>query len=450
MIELVQQLALLDGLVSNWEMIRAKMGPVDPAREQELAHIAARLSAAASPGEIVRAVDDLFELVEDTPAYDYIRQLLARLQLGDEWAFKVRNEISVAPAGPEEAALLQETVIKTGQALGGAAGTTDEPGVVTVPVFFATNRRGDETQPLEKRFSGDPAATIKMGLAHVTIPVARHKVGKIETPAWWNLFVDQKDASRYVLLRNVERLGSPDFCTRLGRAVSDSGWGSVLVFLHGYKVTFEEAARRAAQLSYDMKFQGAVVLFSWPSLGAAFAYLADEDRAALSAERLVEFLRILEGGPWEQVHMVAHSMGNRVMMLGLADNPPPALPVGQIVFVAADVYTEMFEQKFPKMSGIGKLKTSYASKADRALLLSSWLHRGTRIGFTRHEPFVKKGMETIDASRVDTSLLSLGHSYFGDKRLVITDLGYLLREGLPAARRGLDQPPGKGYWNFPR
>jgi hypothetical protein len=63
---------------------------------------------------------------------------------------------------------------------------------------------------------------------------------------------------------------------------------------------------------------------------------------------------------------------------------------------------------------------------------------------------VMKGMETIDASTVDTSLLSLGHSYFGGKRTAITDLGYLIREGLPAARRGLEQPLGKDYWDFPR
>ena len=142
-------------------------------------------------------------------------------------------------------------------------------------------------------------------------------------------------------------------------------------------------------------------------------------------------------------------MGNRVVVLGLADNPPPLLPIGQIVFVAADVYVETFEQKFPKMSGIGKLKTSYTSKTDLALLISSWLHsRFTRIGIVRGEPFARPGMETIDASAVDTSLFSLRHSYFGDERTVISDLGYLIREGLPAARRGLTQPAGKDYWDF--
>jgi esterase/lipase superfamily enzyme len=445
MVELLQQFAMLDGLLSNWGAIRAKMGPASAAREQNLAKIAARLAAADSLGEIARALDDLLELVEDTPAHDYVRQLLVRSQLEKE---KVRGDLSAAPAQIEDAALLLKIVTMTGQALGGAAGA--EVDAKVIPVFFATNRKGDETQPAEKRFSGDPADTITLGLAQVTIPVAKHKIGKVETPAWWNLFADDKDASRYVVLHGVERLASADFCTKLSRAVTDGGRGSVLVFLHGYNVTFEEAARRAAQFSYDIKFQGAVVLFSWPSLGTTFGYFADEERAALSAGGLVEFLRILDGGPWEQVHLVAHSMGNRVVVVALADNPPPALPVGQIVFVAADVYVEMFEQKFPKMSGIGKLKTSYASNSDRALLLSSWLHRATRIGITRGEPFVMKGMETIDASTVDTSLLSLGHSYFGNKRTAITDLGYLLREGLPAARRGLEQPLGKDYWDFPR
>jgi esterase/lipase superfamily enzyme len=444
MIEMLQQFAMLDLLLSNWDAIRTKMGPASAAREQDLAKIAVRLAAANSPDEISRVLDDLLERVEDTPAYDYVQQLLARSDLPEE---KVRGHLAAAPAQIEDAALLRATVTTTGQALGAAVSA--EADVKVVPVFFATNRKADETQPAEKQFSGDPARTITLGLAQVTIPVA-HELGKVETPAWWNLFADAKDASRYVVLRAVERLASADFCTKLGRAVTDGGRGSVLVFLHGYRVTFEEAARRAAQFAFDIKFQGAVVLFSWPSLGITLGYFADEDRATLSADRLVEFLRILEGGPWEQVHLVAHSMGNRVMVAALADNPAPALPLGQIVFVAADVYVEVFEPKFSKMGSIGKLKTSYASKADRALLLSSWLHNAPRIGITRGEPFVMQGMETIDASTVDTSLMSLGHSYFGDKRTAITDLGFLIREGLPAGRRGLDQPLGKDYWNFPR
>jgi esterase/lipase superfamily enzyme len=251
------------------------------------------------------------------------------------------------------------------------------------------------------------------------------------------------------LLQRAEPLENAEFCTQLGRAVTENGGRSVLVFLHGYKVTFKEVARRAAQFSYDTQFQGAVVLFSWPSQGGILGYFADEERAGVSAARLIDFLRILEGGPWDHVHLVAHSMGNRVVVLGLgADKPPPALPFGQIVFVAADVYVQIFEQMFPNMTGIGELKSSYTSKADRALLLSSWLHRAPRIGIINGEPFTRTGMETIDASTADTSLLGLRHSYFAGT--VVEDLGYLLREGPPAARRAVVQPQGTVYWEFRR
>lgn len=35
--------------------------------------------------------------------------------------------------------------------------------------------------------------------------------------------------------------------------------------MHGFNVKFEEAVLRAAQIKYDLKFAGEVVLFSWPA-----------------------------------------------------------------------------------------------------------------------------------------------------------------------------------------
>ncbi len=45
------------------------------------------------------------------------------------------------------------------------------------------------------------------------------------------------------------------------------------------------------------------------------------------------------------------------------------------------------------------------------------------------------GLESVDVSAVDTSLL--GHSYYGDNKSVVADLRLLLRE-----RRGAAQRPG--------
>jgi esterase/lipase superfamily enzyme len=112
------------------------------------------------------------------------------------------------------------------------------------------------------------------------------------------------------------------------------------------------------------------------------------------------------------------------------------------------------EPKFPRIPGGDRAFTSYASKSDRALLVSAGLHRMSRVGFIKDEPFVTDGLVTVDASAVDTGLLGLGHGYVYGKRSVLTDVGLLLREGLPAARRGLREvslrrEPAKRYWSFP-
>jgi esterase/lipase superfamily enzyme len=141
-------------------------------------------------------------------------------------------------------------------------------------------------------------------------------------------------------------------------------------------------------------------------------------------------------------------MGNRVMLYGLSGNAWPSSKLAQVVFVAADVYVETFRELFPKIREKGSHYTSYASKSDRALLLSSILHKADRIGIAKGDPFVIDGMETIDATRVDTGFL--GHGYFAQKASVITDLADLLGKGLPASRRNLYQPPAKRYWDFKR
>jgi esterase/lipase superfamily enzyme len=270
----------------------------------------------------------------------------------------------------------------------------------------------------------------------------------VETPKWWSLY-PKTDKERFVVLADVQRLQQAQFNERLSAAIAaeDSG-GDLLVFIHGYNVTFEDAARRAAQLSYDLRMRGVVILFSWPSLGRNLGYWADEDRAAASAIALANFLQSLAQGSWRRIHVMAHSMGSRVLLHGLADNPLTNVALGQIIFVAADVFVDVFRQRFINIPRTGHLVTSYVSKADRALWFSNLMHRASRVGFLQTEPFVMDGLETIDASWVNTSVL--GHSYYGDERTVINDVGYLVREGFPAARRGLQQMPGKRYWNFAR
>lgn len=455
----LQQIALTDALLDSWGAIRLRLGKITRAFDAELAQVALRLAAADSAEKLARSLDDLIDLIRDTAAEPYVRSLIARAAVPPAPSSPVpslsvtgsilpgNQRVLREPPSPKEAAPAPPAPARAGGVMPDiqwrlARFLTADMKSTPVPIFFATNRTRSGIP--EEYFAGEPASALTFGQAVVNIP-ERHQTGHLESPAWWNVFADKHDDRRYAVLRNVQTVDEPAWKTQL----ESVGAADLLVFLHGYKNTFEDAARRAAQVAHDMRFAGPVVLFSWPSLGQFLGYNGDETRAEASGEDFAAFLKSLEGGPWKRVHVMAHSMGNRVMMSGFADNPRAHVPLSQIVFLAADVYRETFEKKFPKMAGCGDLVTSYASKADRALLLSSRLHAGNRIGFVSGgQPYVTAGLETIDASLVDTGIL--GHSYFGDVRSVLTDIGYLLRECLPASRRGLQPGSGNKYWLFPK
>ncbi len=187
------------------------------------------------------------------------------------------------------------------------------------------------------------------------------------------------------------------------------------------------------------------MLFSWPSQGKLLGYSGDEERAVSSGDVMAGFLNSLEPGPWTRVHILAHSMGNRVMLLGLADNPRPKLPIGQLVFAAADVFVPMFEEKFVKLQAGGLLPaTSYASKDDRALTMSSHLHSGPRVGLVGDEPYQTEHLESIDATSVDRGVL--GHGYWSSVPALLGDLKDLLQYGHTPLERKL-KSVGK-YWTF--
>lgn len=441
MIELVQQLAVLDVLLGNWDGVLVRMGAPDRLRDEALAVVAARLAAARSPEEIDLVLDDLLDIVQDTPAYEYVRDLIARARIAPELMTRTRGLADASAFTKEDEALLGDSSGMAGRSLGRMIGSGHEPYLVNV--YFATNRKRLEHGA--ELFSGEADLTgFSCGLAEVTIPVGVHRKGRLEQRPWWQPLHDKDDPRRYVVLGRVDQLTKDLFISRLA---SDKGsCDELLVFMHGYNVTFEDAARRAAQFAYDLQFRGRVLLYSWPSLGSFAGYMADEERAFLSSPQFAEFVGMLNEGPWTKVHLLAHSMGNRVMLYGLSGGAWPSGKLDQVVFVAADVYVDTFSQLFAKISGKGRF-TSYASRRDRALLLSNILHKAERIGHCKDEPMVLPGLETVDATKVDTGLL--GHGYFADKASVISDIAELLDQGRRAAERKLIyQPLTKQYWDF--
>ncbi len=446
----LQQIALVEALLSHWDAVRMRLGAATPALLREFEALGQRLLAVSAVGELARVLDDLLELARGTAADAYVRELVRGASLGDASAFK-SAETASAQIGIVEggAGQVLDVVQRGARALGTALARGPAPdGAERVPVLFATNRESTPTAGSTpgKGYGGELADETTFGVAWVSIP-AGHRQGRIEAPRWWDLLADARDTRRFFVPTAIQDMAREEFEASIEKSSQAADSCELLVFLHGFNVSFEEAAMRAAQFASDANFSGLVLLFSWPSAGRQSAYAGDEERAECSAEPLAEFLRSLEQGPWKKVHLLAHSMGNRPMLGALADHERARLPLGEVVFTAADVYLPTFRQKFPKALGRGPVSaTSYATRGDLALRLSRWLHgQSDRLGLVTTTPFVFDGLETVDASVVGGD--GLGHGYWSSQRSLITDLRTLLLQGLHARERGLDRVGG--YWAFP-
>ena len=128
------------------------------------------------------------------------------------------------------------------------------------------------------------------------------------------------DAAKHFILTKIDPSASVDAFAASARAqIGKSQRREALVFIHGYNSDFESSVFRAAQLAVDLDIDGAVFMYSWPSKGSLFGYIADGAQVIRPMVRsLQEFLDIVvQKTGAERVHVVAHSMGNRYLLEAL-------------------------------------------------------------------------------------------------------------------------------------
>lgn len=84
-------------------------------------------------------------------------------------------------------------------------------------------------------------------------------------------------------------------------------------------MTFDDALRRGAQLARDLNYDSSLFVFSWPSKGRPWRYGTDRGSANKAAASLATFLEMVGAASGAaKIHIIAHSMGNRVLLAALA------------------------------------------------------------------------------------------------------------------------------------
>ncbi len=312
-----------------------------------------------------------------------------------------------------------------------------------VDVYYATDRaRTGQSDPRE--FYGTQRNThLELGVAQVTIPET-HVSGTVERPSVWRLEFNPSP-TKHILLKSVEPVNADAFFGRLQGEFTADPQRDLFVYIHGFNHSFEYAAQRAAQITFDMGNAAVPVLFSWPSRNKTAGYFADAAVVRLSGRRLAVFLEdLVQRSGARTVHVLAHSMGSRALtdaleIMALRRNAKPQDPpvLGQVMFAAPDVDTELFAAMANVFKPLAKRTTLYASSTDWALVSSHKLHGTTpRAGLGGDLLLASSGIDSIDMTAMGEDMLA--HNYFSNDSSALADMATLFwQDASPAQRCGL-------------
>lgn len=330
-------------------------------------------------------------------------------------------------------------------------GGRGKPDFVKLPIHFATDRNIVETDDLNELF-GTERSDLKYGITEVSIP-HDHKIGEIESPSIWK-FEFSEDPAKHIMMHEINIMDKERFFNSLSSSIQRSKKKSTFLFIHGYNTSFSDAAKRTAQISYDLLFEGKAVFYSWPSQASTVKYAKDEANIEWSRHNIKLFLNdYLSRSGAEEIFLVAHSMGNRGLTRAIievvSEKPELRDKIKEIILAAPDIDADVFKRDIaPQMvSKVQKPITLYVSSDDLALKASKELHGNPRAGDSGQGMVIVDGVETIDASGIDTSFLS--HSYFADTSSIISDIFDLIQSGKRALNREslkLMKLSNKIYW----
>lgn len=302
----------------------------------------------------------------------------------------------------------------------------------TVEEYYATDRDfiGDAEHG---KLYGKSRASLTYGYLKLSRPPG-HAIGRLQKD---DLTGDSLKC--FVLRQHNLRMNETEFLKELFGNEKHGAAGDILLYVHGFNTTFEQAAVTMARVASDLDFRGRAVFFSWPSNGKVMGYVGDQNNTDWSSKNLTLFLKELaQKAQPKSICILAHSMGNRETVnafAGLMADAPALMDRFRLIIMAApDVDSAIFERDFaPVLKRSGAKVTLYVSRNDRAMELSKDVNGYVRLGGVDGYPFVHPGIDTVDVTNLADGYL--GHDYFTTSRQVLSDIYYIIKNKLDAKDR---------------
>jgi Alpha/beta hydrolase of unknown function (DUF900) len=135
-------------------------------------------------------------------------------------------------------------------------GPAAKPEWVTLTAYYATNRQqGSSTDGLLSCTGKQNAGGITFGKTVISIPTHRAR-GDLNLPLNLWLFELPANPSKHFIIKSVAALQRQTALIEMRNRISTTYRKSLLIFVHGYNVPFNDAALRTAQLAHDLNFPG--------------------------------------------------------------------------------------------------------------------------------------------------------------------------------------------------
>ena len=246
-------------------------------------------------------------------------------------------------------------------------------------LVVSTRARSDEPGVV---YSGDRAPVGEISIVDIAAPV-EHETGRLELP----LDGSRLNVHEHFIANGIDFIGDEPtqrVTDWFERQVSD---GSVLIFVHGYNVTFDAAVFGLAQMKIDSGMRQAPVLFAWPSSGRLNGYLYDRESANYSRDDLENLITgIASREEVRDITIFAHSMGSWLTMEALRQyvirNGEINDKISNVVLASPDLDVDVFWRQMDTLGPDRPPFTILVTQDDRALWFSRLIAGASRLGGT--------------------------------------------------------------------
>ena len=239
------------------------------------------------------------------------------------------------------------------------------------PILISTNRAGAGHPGTH--FSGERSGGVmNFGVYDVAIP-PNHKPGRIERP---RNAKRAKGEKHFVVADRQMYENEAAFRSEVANVLKSRPNKNVAIFIHGYNVDYAESVFVSARMMHDTQFDGAMMLFSWPSRGKLWQYIYDKDSMMISRDALMRTVQLTSEAGAEQIYLIAHSMGSMLTMetlrqAKLLGNVSFGGKLKHVILASPDISVDVFKSQLRTLGTNRPDITVLLARDDKALIAST-------------------------------------------------------------------------------